>query len=377
VAEAGELTVVAFHLPQFHPIPENDEWWGPGFTEWTNVGKARPQFRGHYQPHLPADLGYYDLRLPEARAAQSTLAASAGIGAFAYYHYWFNGRRLLEQPVEGILRLGEPEFPFMLVWANENWTRTWDGGDRSILMEQRYSADDDLAHIRALRPALTDPRYLCRDGRPVLGIYRSSRLPDARATTDRWRAEAARWGLPGLHLVRIESFRDERGDPRPLGFDASVHFQPSSENIPPSPRWFRLRQRARRLSSRYSHRVFRYDDLVELAMSLPDPSYPRWPGVTPGFDNSARRRVEATILHGSSPSTYQRWLSDAIARGARSAALVDDGAGAMVFVNAWNEWGEGNHLEPDRRHGRAFLEATRAAIEASRPRSRPEVAVDG
>src|ERR1039457_4550441 len=223
--ELAETTAVAFYLPQYHPIPENDAWWGPGFTEWTNVARARPQFRGHYQPHLPADLGFYDLRVPELRDLQAELAINAGLGGFAYYHYWFNGRRLLERPMDEILRTKKPDFPFLLVWANENWTRRWDGSDNEILMEQHYSLTDDLAHIRALRPALCDDRYLCHDGKPVLAVYRSARLPDPVATTDTWRREAEKWGLPGLYLLRIESFPDETGDPRPIGFDAAVEFQ--------------------------------------------------------------------------------------------------------------------------------------------------------
>jgi hypothetical protein len=358
--------VVAFHLPQYHPIPENDAWWGPGFTEWTNVTRARPQFPGHYQPHLPADLGFYDLRLPEARAGQAELAAGAGIGAFAYYHYWFNGRRLLEQPVEEIVRSQHPDFPFMIVWANENWTRRWDGGESHVLMEQRHSAEDDLAHITALRATLLDRRYLSRDGRPVVGIYRSSLLPDSRATTDLWRAEAARWGLPGLYLVRIESFRTETGDPRPLGFDASVLFQPSWQNLPRSPAVFRGLRRLSRFSSRLSHRVYRYCDLADEAMRLPAADYPRWPSVTPGFDNSSRRKVEATILLGSSPAKYERWLRHAVGQASAVVERFEPGQpSSLVFVNAWNEWAEGNHLEPDQRYGRGFLDATRRAVDAS------------
>jgi lipopolysaccharide biosynthesis protein len=338
-------------------------WWGPGFTEWRNVTSARPQFHGHYQPHLPADLGFYDLRVPEVREHQAALAVEAGLGGFVYYHYWFNGKRLLERPVDDMLASGRPAFPFCLAWANENWTRRWDGGENEILVAQHYSAQDDLEHIRALRPVLTDDRYLKRNGKPMLLVYRSSKLPDPAATMDRWRAEVRRWGLPGLYLVRVESFRTETGDARCLGFDSAIEFQPFWAHVPGPTINFRARRRLQRLSSRYSHNVFQYDKLVANAMSAATPDYPRWPGVTPGFDNSARRRREATILIGSNPQSYRLWLEQALGASDRLAHRLGDGAPGLVFINAWNEWAEGNHLEPDLRHGKAFIEATRAAID--------------
>lgn len=367
MSELGTPTLLAFYLPQYHPIPENDEWWGSGFTEWTNVTKAVPQFPGHYQPHVPSELGYYDLRNPEIRHRQAELANEAGISAFAYYHYWFNGHQLLEKPVKEILRSEDPEFPFMLVWANENWTRRWDGGERKILMEQHYSREDDLEHIRALRPALTDSRYLRRGGKPILGIYRRSLLPDPRATTDLWRAEAERWGLPGLYLMCIESCGDKVSDPRHLGFDAAVEFPPSWAKLPKKPARYLLRRGLRWFDPRFSHYMLRYEDVAERAMAMPESGYPCWPGVTPGFDNTARRRRNATILVDPTPETYERWLVNALQRSERIAEKYDDGSEGLVFINAWNEWGEGNHLEPDERHGHAFLEATRNALRLVTP----------
>ena len=195
---------------------------GKGFTEWTNVVKARPRFTGHYLPHLPADLGFYDLRLPEAQAA---LAASYGIHGFCHYHYWFNGRRILERPVNEILKSGEPDFPFCLCWANEPWSRRWDGSNDEVLLEQRYSASDDLAHIRALIPFFLDPRYIRVNDRPFLAVYRASELPDPQRTGDLWRREVERAGLKGLFLVRVES-PNESGDPRNIGFDSALEFEP-------------------------------------------------------------------------------------------------------------------------------------------------------
>lgn len=360
--------VVAFVLPQFHPIPENDEWWGIGFTEWTNVAKARPLFPGHDQPHLPADLGFYDLRLPEARAAQALLASGYGVDAFCYHHYWFHGRRLLERPVNDIVRSGEPAFPFMLCWANESWTRAWDGGNRQILIEQRYDADDDLAHIRALAPILADPRYLRVDGKPAFLVYRSGDLPDPARTTDIWRAEAARLGLGELYLCRAEAFPPRTGDPRQWGFDAAVDFQPDWQSPGPRPDIGFARRVVRRIlnpgDGRRHNAMRSYEAMVQLSLSRPEESYVRYPCVTPRFDNSPRRpNGGATIFLGSTPEAYGRWLSGTLTR-----FVPPTEAENLVFVNAWNEWGEGNHLEPDHRWGRAYLEAHCVAREVAQPR---------
>lgn len=319
------------------------------------MAKARPQFRGHYQPHLPADLGFYDLRLPETRQAQAELAEAAGLSAFVFYHYWFNGRRLLERPLEDMLQSSEPQFPFCLAWANENWTRTWDGGHTHILVQQHYSAEDDLNHIRTLRRALTDPRYYAFDGRPVFCVYRASQLPDSRRTTDLWRKEAESWGLKGLYLLRIESFPSERGDPELAGFDAAVDFQPRwTELVEPISRRFFRRALGPRLSLR--HRVVAYSAASRRAMSREDPGYILWPGVTPGFDNSPRRQRDALILEGSTPEIFAGWVRDSVRRSTSVAAGAELGTG-LVFINAWNEWGEGNHLEPDQRWGSKYLDS--------------------
>ena len=224
--EPCPIRCLAFYLPQFYPIPENDEVWGKGFTEWTNVARSRPTFPGHHQPHVPADLGFYDLRLPEAREAQASLAAEYGIDGFVYYHYWFNGRQVLERPFAEVLSTRKPDFPFCLAWANEDWTRTWDGRSNDVILAQNYSPEDDIRHIRSLREAFFDDRYVRWHGRPVLCVYRANKLPDPLRTTDTWRKEVESWGLPGLYLLRIESFPDEIGDPVLLGFDAAVEFEP-------------------------------------------------------------------------------------------------------------------------------------------------------
>jgi lipopolysaccharide biosynthesis protein len=363
---------IAFYLPQFHPIPENDEWWGKGFTEWINVVRSKPQFPGHCQPDLPADLGFYDLRVPETRAAQAELAATHGIHGFCYYHYWFNGRRILERPVDEVWKSGQPNFPFCLCWANENWTRRWDGLDARLLLEQRYSTSDDVAHIRSLLPLFLDPRYIRVADRPLFLVYRASQLPQPQKTTDLWRREAEQAGLKGLFLVRVESFRDERGDPRNLGFDSALEFEP---------RWFEL-TKSRIVRRKWWHRrklgtsepaffdncVCDYRDVVARALAEPLPAYPRIPSVCPGWDNSPRRKHGAHILINSTPEIYEGWLREVANRlrpvvGSQGDSV--DTANSLVFINAWNEWGEGTHLEPCQRWGRGYLEATRRALTIS------------
>jgi lipopolysaccharide biosynthesis protein len=361
-----DVQVIAIHLPQFHPVPENDEWWGRGFTEWTNVTKAKPLFPGHYQPHLPADLGFYDLRLPEARMAQAELAQQYGISAFCYYHYWFTGKRILERPVEDIVRSGEPGLPFCLCWANENWTRTWDGQDREVLLEQNYSTEDDRTHIQSLIPILSDARYLRMDGKPALFIYRADLLPDAAATAAVWREEVRKAGLGELFLG---AFVTRQVDLDRWGFDVAVEFVPCP--FQPTPQR-RIKRLATALFARFNARrngtakaaIHLYDDLVDDRSAAPPPSgasADRWLRcVTPGWDNSARRKNGPIIFLGSNPDKYAAWLTRMI----RWTRQHTPPGRRFVFVNAWNEWAEGNHLEPDRKHGHAFLEATRDSLNA-------------
>ena len=221
--------LIAFYLPQFHPIPENDAWWGKGFTEWRSVVRAQPKFKGHHQPHLPSDLGFYDLRVPETRIAQANLAREYGIHGFCYYYYWFNGRRLLERPLDEVLKTGEPDFPFCVCWANENWTRRWDGQDKEILIAQEYSPDADRRLIADLAPLFRDPRYIRIGGRPLLVVYRANTLPDARASAGRFREQARREGLEDLYLA----FVHVPGMPSPVswGFDAGVEFPPHNLEV--------------------------------------------------------------------------------------------------------------------------------------------------
>lgn len=369
----NDIRTIAFFLPQFHPTPENDEWWGKGFTEWRNVTKARPLFPGHYQPHLPADLGFYDLRLPEVREAQAELARQHGIHGFCYYHYWFNGRRILERPFNEVLESGKPDFPFCLCWANENWTRVWDGGKRNVLLEQKYSPEDDLAHIRSLIPAFNDPRYIRIDGKPLLLVYRTELLPDPARTAEVWREEARRAGIGDLYLARVEGF--VKGvDPNSIGFDAAVEFAPDASKAGTA----LFRGRVARLLGKFKllPAVFRdswlysYPATVRGMLSKPERGYRWFRCVTPMWDNSARRSANASIFVGSTPAIYKQWLSKIVARTRQRLA----GDEQIVFINAWNEWAEGCHLEPDQKWGHAYLEATREALAAPAVDSSPTAA---
>ena len=362
---------LCFHLPQFHPVPENDEWWGKGFTEWRNVAKTRPYFDGHYQPHLPADLGFYDLRLPEVRQAQADLAREYGIHGFVYYHYWFNGRRILERPVNDILANGEPDFPFCLCWANENWTRRWDGQDQEILLKQDYGDEDDLAHIRWLATVFSDKRYIRVNGRPLFLVYRLSNLPNPARTVDLWRSEAERLGIGEIFICNVESFTTEHGLVPRYQLDGAVEFAPDHGRMPPRQNANFLthllsrRPRTQKLA-RYlgliqpwltKHGVYSYPKLMANMLAKPDSPYLRFPCVTPSWDNSARRDLGATIFEGSCPGLYQEWLTRAVKR-----AKIVNPSEPLVFINAWNEWAEGNHLEPCQKWGHSYLEATRNAL---------------
>ena len=295
----------AFYLPQYHPIPENDDWWGGGFTEWRNVVRGRPQYPGHHQPHEPGELGFYDLRVPETREHQAELAAQHGIQGFIYYHYWFAGRELLGRPLDDVVIHGRPDFPFAVCWANEPWTRNWDGGTRSVLVPQTYSAEDDCAHLDRLVPVLSDPRYIRVDGRPLLIVWQPDSLPDPRATTDRWRVRAEAAGLGGLYLCRIENTSAAKvTTPEEQGFDAAIDFQPHwRENT--SPQWYLTLRRLLRRRGPTRHFFHSYRTAVQRSLAAQPPAYRRWPCVFPSWDNTARRPNGAEIFTGSTPERFR------------------------------------------------------------------------
>jgi lipopolysaccharide biosynthesis protein len=352
--ELNRVRLIAFYLPQFHPIPENDRWWGKGFTEWVNVAKARPNFRGHYQPHLPADLGFYDLRVEDVMEQQAELAKRYGLHGFCFYYYWFRSTRLLEMPLERMLETGKPRIPFCLCWANENWTRRWDGREDDVLIAQQHSEDDDRAVAQDLARYMKHPQYVRVNGRPLLLIYRVDVFPDIKRSTEVWRDVCRRAGVGEIYLAMVESFGLARGGVYPgrYGFDASVEFPPHEMSAPT--------RRPRLLNPHYRGTVSDYREIVVKYLQKDVPDHVRFRAVFPGWDNTPRQQDRAFIFAHASPGGYQAWL-EAILEQTRQQNFGDE---RLVFINAWNEWGEGAHLEPDRRFGHGFLEATRNALEA-------------
>ncbi|MGJ0486939.1 MAG: glycoside hydrolase family 99-like domain-containing protein [Methylomicrobium sp.] len=339
------LKAIAFYLPQFHPIPENDLWWGQGFTEWTNVSKAQPQFLGHYQPHLPDELGFYDLRLPEIMHQQIELARKYGVSGFCFHYYWFGGKRLLELPINNFLADPSMNIDFCFCWANENWSRRWDGSEDDILMAQNHSPEDDIAFIEAMLPAFSDPRYIRIDDKPLLIVYRVSMLPDAKATADRWRKRVREMGFSDLYLVVARTF--DITDPRPYGFDAAVEFPPHQVNVPPLTRKFKI------INSEYHGNIFEYAHLAEKYGQQTESQFVNFKTVVPSWDNEARKPGSGHSFANALPELYAKWLSDAA-----QITLQYKSEERLLFINAWNEWAEGAHLEPDRHHGYAYLHAT-------------------
>lgn len=364
------LRTLAIHLPQFHPIPENDAWWGKGFTEWTNVARAVKLFPGHAQPRIPADLGFVDLRLPEARAAQAALARSFGIDGFCYYHYWFEGRRLIERPVNEILSSGEPDFPFCLCWANETWSRRWLGEEREILMKQTYSLQDHEKHARWLCAAFADRRYVRVHGRPLFLVYRPLDIPDLERALAIYRETTLRELGCDAYLVGVDGHRSGV-DFRAHGFDHTMNFRPQLGFVPDvMGDAFSLRRMIRNLRLRTIDGHLKTIDYAEFVdrMEAAVPAHDHYfPSVLVGWDNTARRGNKGVVVTDPSPAVFRRQVERAIGRLAGKPAEEQ-----LLFVNAWNEWAEGNHLEPDLQTGRAYLEALKAALE--RPALPPQSA---
>lgn len=368
------VKLIAFYLPQFHPFPENDKWWGKGFTEWSNVAKAAPNYQGHYQPHLPIHLGYYDLRVPQVMQEQARLAKSYGVHGFNYYFYWFAGKILMDTPLRMMLDNPKIDMPFCLTWANENWTRRWDGQEHDVLIAQDHSAEDSLAFIRHLLKYFDDPRYIKIDGKPLLIIYRASIIAQMAATAKLWREEVRAHGLPGLYLVCAQTFGIRAPDE--FGCDAAMEFPPHTTLS------HRINDQLHITNPHYAGNVFSYEQVVENAVRVEEPHYKLFRTAMLSWDNSARKPNNSHIFHGFSLLRYKQWLSficNTVSSNRKYAA--DE---KLVFVNAWNEWAEGTHLEPDRKFGYGYLQATydvlanhtepTLSIEADQPRKRNPLA---
>lgn len=367
--------LLAFYLPQFHPTPENDEWWGKGFTEWTNVTKAKPLFPGHYQPRLPADLGFYDLRLAEDRQAQAELARNAGIEGFCYWHYWFDGRRILERPFREVIESSEPDFPFCLAWANHSWSNHWHGA-KTTLIEQTYPGPQDHErHFHAMLEAFHDPRYIRVHDRPVFTIFRPQDIPEPEAMIEQWQDLAAKNGLDGIHFV-AHLFDDEIDYPwRDIGYGGAV--VTNELKMMRKRLWQLVAERHRRhgfgdaataairlASHRVLQRLLRwpggvhyYKDAMLFFKSEGALDLGFYPSLVPGWDNTARAGHKGVVLHGSTPELFKEHVTDIV-----DAVQNRPEEDRLVFVKSWNEWAEGNYLEPDREWGHAYLNAVREVV---------------
>jgi glycosyltransferase involved in cell wall biosynthesis len=360
--------LIAFYLPQFHPIPENDAWWGTGFTEWRNTQRGVPRFVGHYQPRIPRDLGFYDLSNPNVLRRQIALARASGIYGFCFYYYNFNGKRILEKPVEQFLVEKSLEFPFCIMWANENWTRRWDGSEDEVLLWQTYKATDDEQLLADWSRHFSDPRYIKVGGRPLLLIYRAGIIPNTRDTVNRWRQKLKdNFGYDAWFLM-AQTFGD--ADPREFGFDGACEFPPHkiTNDLPMSNSELTI------LDPQFSGRIYTYEQAIERSLTEAPPDFPLIKTICPSWDNDARRQGAGMTLQGSSPAKYRDWLAKLVER-ARARPFVGE---PFIFANAWNEWAESAYLEPDVYFGSAYLNATaRALVDGGDGSARPRVLLVG
>jgi len=336
---------IAFYLPQFHSIPENDKWWGEGFTEWTNVKPARPQFEGHYQPHVPVDLGYYNLLEESTFRRQIEQAKNYGVGGFCFHYYWFNKKRLLEKPIDIYLENPDLDFPFCISWANESWSRRWDGNEKDVLIKQNHSPEDDIDFISYASKYLVDKRYIKIDGKPLLMIYRPDLLPDPVATTIRWRNWCKQNGIGEIYLAYVQSF--EKTDPSEYGFDAAVEFPPNYFGAP------YVTHSVTPLRPEFKCNILDWKFMAEQSENYQPPEYKLFRGVCPSWDNTARRKNESYVFINSNPERFNKWVYNAVKDSCSNFSNPDE---RLVFVNAWNEWAEGAHLEPDEKYGYAYLQ---------------------
>lgn len=373
--------IIGLYLPQYHPIPENDEWWGKGFTEWTNVAKAKPLFRGHYQPRIPADLGFYDLRLPEVREQQAELAREAGLEGFCYYHYWFgNGRQLLERPFNEVLASGKPDFPFCLCWANHDWTsKTWQKGNNfrrdSMIMKMEYSKEDYVRHFNYVLPAFRDPRYITVDGKPLFAVWAPHHIPDARVFIDLWQQLARENGLPGIHFV---GHTDNAGKGLPgqaadyysadkakeyyqavldLGFDAvmSSGYRRAVALLQGKTRMMWRMLSGKTFAPTYSK--MDYSRLMANYYVPEDAGENIYPTLLPQWDRTPRAGKNSEIVVDSTPARFQETVETAI-----ELIRQKEPEHQLLFLKAWNEWGEGDYVEPDLKFGHGYIQAIRQAI---------------
>lgn len=352
--------VIALYLPQFHPVEDNDVWWGKGFTEWTNVGKARRLFWGHYQPRVPADLGYYDLRVPETRQAQADMAREYGIEGFCYWHYWFgNGKQLLERPFREVLSSGKPDFPFCLAWANESWRGLAHGlKNRKVLIEQLYPGVEDYTnHFYTVLPAFKDKRYITVDGKPLFMIFKPLASPEVLVFMKIWRRLATENGLKGIHFVghgidlgvSMQSIKE-------LGFDAANSIRIADYGAFHRPAWRRLLSLVlKRLFG--MPRTFPYKKAARHFMAEEDKAGDIYPSIICGWDHSPRSGKDGIVMSDYTPEQFRKHADEAV-----NTVQDKPSEHKIVFLKSWNEWAEGNYIEPDMKFGRQFLEVLKSVL---------------
>lgn len=336
--------LIAYYLPQYHPIPENDKWWGKGFTEWVLVAGARPLFVGHEQPKIPGELGFYDLRLEETRIRQAELAREHGIEGFCYWHYWMgNGKRLLERPFNEVLESGVPDFPFCLAWANHSWNGVFFGARNKQLIEQKYGGkEDEENHFNYLLRAFKDPRYILVEGKPLLIIFDIWSIPECKGMMDFWRELALRAGLKGLHIVGIGNEVSEKWLER-FGLDASnctrhrhIGVLDKSEKHP---------------------KIYQYKDAMKHFLKPGPYALYEYPSIVPNWDTTPRLGEEAVIFIQSTPELFARHVRQVLRK-----VIYKPMENRIVMIKSWNEWAEGNYLEPDWKYQRAYLEVIKEEI---------------
>jgi len=348
---------IALYLPQFHPIKENNEWWGEGFTEWTNVTKAQSLFKGHTQPILPADLGFYDLRLSQTREAQAAMAKEYGIDGFCYYHYWFKGKRLLQRPIEEVLKSEKPDFPFCFCWANETWSRRWIGDEKEVLIKQEYSDEDDVSHAQYLCKFFADGRYITVEGRPLFVIYRPGDLPDASKTIETIKNVVIKNGIKEPFIVASNSHLWDNDKLLSFGFDAILNFRPQLGILPYAGSdefsWGRLKRNLKKFQLLDGKlKLFTYAEAVEIMQIIEPKTFDKIiPSVFVGWDNTARRGEKGIVMLSNTPELFEKEIMRV-----QNKMKSSKNSSQILFINAWNEWAEGNKLEPDLIYKADYLE---------------------
>lgn len=351
----GYPKLVAYYLPQFYPFKENDEWWGKGTTEWNNVNRAIPQFIDHYQPRFPGELGYYDLRLKDNMKRQVELAKNYGIYGFCFYYYWFDGKRLLDKPLDMLFEDKNINCNFCICWANENWTRRFDGTNSEVLMSISETEESYIKFFESIMPYISDERYIQVNEKPVIIIYKPSHMPNSKKVISNWRRKYFKATGKELYIIGVHEWTFKENILE-YGYDAITEFQPGSiiMNLKD------INSKLHFIRDDFKGKVYDYNDILDKKVYAINNKIPKvYKAVMPMWDNTARKNNAGTIFHNSSPELYEKWLGYAVDYTMNNKELD----GKFVFINAWNEWGEGAYLEPDKKYGYAYLQATRNVIE--------------